>query len=287
MVEKTRGIREVLISTFKRILSRIIQSLAIDGIFPRTPFGVIPRAPSAVYEKLFEGQKIRQYPIADELENRLGFAVDKDWLIHLGLSAQVTIKKSELNWQHGRVIYAILRRHIAERAEFDSPFNIFETGTARGFSRVCAVRAPIVANQAGTVITLDTLPHEVPMMWNAGSDDDRGAISRASLLAERPAELGRIIFLQGWKKRTLPRLDIANIDFVFLDAHHVFKEVFREYQRVAARHRSGAQIVSHDITPGKFNGVLGAVGLVEQSGTYNSQRFEITPRRGFAIASLL
>lgn len=273
-----------MFSTFRKLLNRTIQSLALDGILPIQPFGNRAVASSALYEEKFEQYKNRRYQVADEIESRMGFAIDQDWLNELAFATQVTIKKSDLNWQHGRVIYAAIRRHITDRADFRTPYTIFETGTARGFSAVCAARALIDANQAGMVLTLDTLPHEIPMLWNAASDCHRGPISRVSLLDKYPAETQRIVFVQGWTRRLLPRLGLANVDFAFLDAQHVFQEVLREYRWVAERQRAGGQILFDDVTPGKFDGVLKAVNLVERSELYRVERIQMVTERAYAIA---
>lgn len=276
--------KEILFSTFRKLLNRAIQSVALDGIFPIQPFGTSPVASSALYEEKFEQYKNRRYRVADEIEGRTGFAIDPDWLDKLAFGTQVTVKKSDLNWQHGRVIYAAIRRHIAYRADFRAPYTIFETGTARGFSAVCAARALIDANQAGMVLTLDTLPHEIPMMWNVASDHDRGPISRDSLLDKYPTETQRKVFVQGWTRRLLPRLSLVNVDFAFLDAQHVFQEVLREYRWVAERQRAGGQILFDDVTPGKFDGVLKAVNLVERSELYRVERIQMSTERAYAIA---
>lgn len=274
-----------MISIPRRLLNRIIQSVALDGIFPRSPFGSSPAAGPASYERLFEDWRHQSYPVADEIEKRMGYAIDRDWLATLAFNTQVTQKKSDPNWQHGRVIYAVVRRHIAERADFSSPFNIFETGTARGFSAVCAARALIDAGQVGAVVTLDTLPHEEAIFWNVASDNHRGPISRAALLDQWPTELERIIFLRGWSKRVLTKVGISRVHFAFLDAQHIFKEVVREYRWVRDRQFSGDQILFDDATPGKFDGVLREVGLAAESGPYRIEQIEMSPQRGLALAS--
>lgn len=274
-----------LISIAYRILNRAIQSLAADGIFPVRPFGASPVGSPEIYEERFERYKNQRYVAVENIEKRAGFAIDTDWLNRLALDTQVTIKKSDLNWQHGRVLYAAIRRNIADRSDFGSPYTVFETGTARGFSAICAARALIDANQPGIIVTLDTLPHEVPMIWNVASDHHRGPISRASLLEKWPEEVQRIVFVQGWSKKLLPRLGLCTVDFAFLDAQHVFQEVMREYRWVRERQRPGAQILFDDVTPGKFDGVIRAVRLVHKSNVYKVEKFEISPQRGFAIAS--
>jgi predicted O-methyltransferase YrrM len=89
--------------------------------------------------------------------DRCGF---RDWLDELGLHTQITIKTSALAYPHGRVLYSLLRRRLADKPE---PFTtVVETGTARGFSTICLAKAMADAGAAGHVITLDVLPPSTP-----------------------------------------------------------------------------------------------------------------------------
>src|SRR3546814_14285204 len=109
----------------------------------------------------------------------------------LALHTHVVIKQSRLNYNHGRLLYAVLRRYLAECRSEQAV--IFETGTARGFSALCMARALQDAGAGGYVVTVDQLPHDRPMLWNC-IDDHEGPRTRAQLLSDYPELLSRIVF---------------------------------------------------------------------------------------------
>ena len=65
------------------------------------------------YKKLLKEAENNTYSIADiDLIESAGYAIDKKWLNSLAYKTQVVIKKSELNYAHGRVLYTALRDYI-------------------------------------------------------------------------------------------------------------------------------------------------------------------------------
>ena len=80
-----------------------------------------------------------------------GFDIDKDWLDNLALSTQVVIKKSKLNYQHGKILYATLRNFI-EKYKYQN-LTVFETGTSRGFSSICMSKAINDSHISGKIIS--------------------------------------------------------------------------------------------------------------------------------------
>ncbi|SDB54900.1 Methyltransferase domain-containing protein [Desulfonatronum thiosulfatophilum] len=216
----------------------------------------------------------------------MGFAVDRQWLDSLALHTQVVIKKSRLNWQHGRLLYATLRQFLHTRAHEErghSPATILETGMARGFSAVCMARAMIDAGCPGTVLTLDILPHNTPLYWNC-IDDLNGKKTRSELLSPWSEELERIIFTQGWTKQQLLRTGLSRIHFAYLDAQHTLDDVLAEYVYVRDRQGPGDMIVFDDVTPGLFDGVVQAAGEIENQGLYRIARLKVSGQRGYAVA---
>ena len=85
-----------------------------------------------------------------------------------------------MNYQHGRVVYALIRKYIETS---DIKFiNIIETGTARGFSAICMAKAIKDSNISGHIDTIDVLSHLRPQIWNCVDDLD-GIKSRKEILA--------------------------------------------------------------------------------------------------------
>ena len=83
---------------------------------------------------------------------------------------QVVIKKSTINYQHGRILYAELCNYI--RNNSISNIIILETGTARGFSSVCMSKAISDCKSVGEINTIDILPNNEKIYWNSISDID-------------------------------------------------------------------------------------------------------------------
>ena len=46
------------------------------------------------------------------------FNLNKDWLDNLALKTQVVIKNSEINYQHGRILYSELSEYISQKLFF-------------------------------------------------------------------------------------------------------------------------------------------------------------------------
>lgn len=266
-------------------IKNFIKNLAFrESPFPVTPFGNSPRADKATYLRLHEEAKQVEYLEMDEFEAAKGWVIDRQWLDHLALHTQVVIKKSSLNWQHGRLLYSTLREYLdGLGASSNEPITILETGTARGFSAVCMARALLDAKRQGVVITLDVLPHNTPMYWNCIDDHD-GKKTRQELLSHWPEELAHIVFIQGWTRQQLHRTGLLRVHFAFLDAQHTKEDVLAEYAYVSERQKPGDMMVFDDVTPGLFDGVVQAVEEIEKQGVYRTERFNVSGQRGYAVA---
>ena len=62
----------------------------------------------AQFHKAFELAD-RSYPVVDEFEQRMGFAVDRERLEDAAGVLACLLKKNPPKWQHGRVLYALAR----------------------------------------------------------------------------------------------------------------------------------------------------------------------------------
>ncbi len=60
------------------------------------------------YMEIWQRECANEYPVIDGLEKRLGFAVDREWLNSTAYVLTCPVKLNPPNWQHGRVIYAVL-----------------------------------------------------------------------------------------------------------------------------------------------------------------------------------
>jgi predicted O-methyltransferase YrrM len=266
------------------MLKSAIQSFVTREKFPKNPFGTSPRADLNTYLQLHEDTCKVTYPEIDHLEQQLGYSIDRHWLEDLALHTQVVVKKSKLNYQHGRILYATLRFYLASKDQKSSQsITILETGTARGFSALCMSKGMIDANVPGKVVTLDCLPHNQPIFWNC-IDDHEGKKTRQQLLAPWSSELDRVVFVQGWTKDQLKRTGLSRVHFAFLDAQHTKEDVLFEYAYVRDRQLPGDIVIFDDVTPGLFDGVVDAVRQIEIDGLYTVERLTVSNERGYAIA---
>lgn len=243
------------------------------------PFGREQRAARDEYLAIFESARAKSYPAVDAFEEGRGFAIDKVWMDQLALITQVVIKESAINYQHGRVLYAEMRRYL-ETHEV-SP-TVIETGTARGFSSLCLARAIRDAGRRGRILTFDVLPHDVPMYWNCIRDCD-GIASRRELLADYRDLLGDIVFIEGDTMAQLDHVSTGRVHFAYLDAQHTYENVMHEAAYVMDRQEAGDVIVFDDVTESQFPGVVEAVREIEGSGGYRAERLESEAARSYAV----
>jgi predicted O-methyltransferase YrrM len=261
--------------------ARALLNRSVDAALYRDPFGKSPRGTAADYKALHEQAKAKQFIKIDALEDETGFAIDRDWLDELALHTQIAKKKSDLAYPHGRLLYSLLRRYIADSGE---PFvTVCETGTARGFSALCMAKAISDSGVPGRVFTFDVLPHLKRQYWNCIDDHD-GRKSRAELLAPWSDLLRLVTFVHGDTHLMLERVGLERINFAFLDAQHVKRAVLHEFNIVSARQRPGDMTVFDDVTPSAYPGVVAAVQEVERQCEYKVKRLTISESRSYAWA---
>ena len=206
----------------------------------------------------------------DQLENESGYSVDEDWLYSLALHTQVVIKKSKLNYAHGRILYSILRKYLQTHNDDFKKINIFETGTARGFSSICMAKALYDSNFEGTIFTFDVLPHFKKMYWNCIQDHINGEQTRQGLLENWENLVERyIVFIQGYTKHILPKIALPRINFAFLDGAHTYDDVMFEFNMIKKLQKKGDMIVFDDYNKKNFSGVVRAIKFIESEQKYD------------------
>ena len=221
------------------------------------PFGDAPKASRETYMRLWEEARRVSYPEIDAVEKDYGFAVDPAWLDDLALHTQIVVKESTLCYQHGRVLYAVLRSYIRDMKPEN--MSVIETGTARGFSTTVMARAMKDGGCSGKIVTFDLLPHDRKMLWNCIDDHD-GAKTRRELLAPwNDLVDSYAMFLETDSRTGLRRLATGRVNFAFLDGAHTFRDVMDEFVVVAKRQQKGDVIVFDDYNTTDFPGLVQAV----------------------------
>ena len=247
------------------------------------PFGKQPLATKQKYMDIWEKAKRKSYSVIDEYEKNLGYNIDTEWVHNLAFHTQVVIKKSEICYQHGRLLYATLSDYVGR--DFFHSINILETGTARGFSALCMAKALADQNKEGRIITIDQLPHNVKMYWNCIDDHD-GPKSRAELLEPWQDLVKRhIIFYEGNVRMELPKFQMGRIHFAFIDGPHEYEDVMFQFQQIKNQQEPGDVIIYDDYAPDQFPGVVKAVDEICQRYHYQPTILKASSFRGYAVTT--
>ena len=252
------------------------------GSFYNFPFGDQPTASSSQYLEIWTKEKEKRYSVSDEYERKCGHSIDRNWLNNLALRTQVVIKDDDICYQHGRILYSTLSAYI-ERNSLRS-INIFETGTARGFSALCMAKAMQDSDQQGKIVTFDVLPHDLSMFWNCISDQE-GPMTRSEMLRDYGSLMeDYIIFIQGDSKHQCRKVSIPRVNFAFLDGEHTKEYVCNEFKYIKNRQAKGDMVCFDDYTPNLFPGVVEAVDEICERYNYSKEILTVSAQRGYAIA---
>ena len=279
----------------KKLLSKLIiksrnilfKALFLEVPLPKHPFGKEIYANKKKYSELFNNAIKSENILIEEFENVYGFKVEKEWFNNLALHTQTCIKKKDLNFSHGRLLYTVLSKYLQTvDSSYNNSINILETGTARGFSAICMSRALIDNKKFGHLITIDCISHNEKMIWNC-IDDLEGPKTRYELLKPWKEEISNITFLQGWTETTIYKIGKDRINFAFLDAQHTKKNVMLEFKFISKRQKKGDIVFFDDVTPGFFDGVCEAVDEIEKNYPYSVERLKFSKERSYALAKRL
>lgn len=235
-------------------------------------------APSIVtaetYQRIFEEESARTYPMVDALEQRLGYAIDTERLLSLARVLACPYKAVPPCWQHGRVLYAVTRAYLA-LAE-DDAFNVFEVGTAKGFSAMCLLTALMDAEVTGWVTSVDVMPPDERVRRNTVAEVT-GLKTLHETLEPWPEAKG-IAFLEStgieWLAKHPERVHVA-----FVDGKHSGVVVRKEGLLLSDRQVSGDVVIFDDI---HIPDVGAAVDSLKR--VYDLEKLQVLPKRAYAIA---
>lgn len=263
-------IRKIISKVFEIILP-FIDKMAYLRYF-NNPFSNYPISTVKNYQKLAKISEINTYSIEDVdlIEKENGYSINKDWLNSLALLTQVVVKRSELNYAHGRILYSVLRKYLSSfKSDSYRSINILETGTARGFSAICMAKALSDSKFHGSIFTVDVLPHDKEMFWNCVADHTSGKQTRKNLLSNWSELTDRyIIFIQGFAKHILPKIGLKRVHFAFLDGAHTYDDVLFEFNNISKHQKEGDIIIFDDYNESDFPGIVKAVKYIESKMEY-------------------
>ena len=248
--------------------------------FPnRNPFGNEILATKDYYLSIYEKAKNEKFLEIDNLENSTGFNVDKSWLDELALHTQVVKKKSAINYQHGRVLYSILRKYIQDQNI--NYIKILEIGTARGFSSICMSKAIIDSKINGKISTIDIISNKNKIFWNCIDDHD-GKKSRQELLNPWEKQLKNINFLTGPSSLILKKINYDRINFAYIDGMHDDFSVGKEFKFISMKQIKGDFIIFDDYST-NFPDIIRFVNEIRDDEVYEIKIVSSSKHRSYAI----
>ena len=234
------------------------------------------------YLSLYREVKEKRYP---EIDNFIGDSkIDETFINELALLTQITIKGSDLNYQHGRIIYFLLENYIKKNENLTNHINLLDIGTARGFSSIIMSKIMSEHDYISSIFTFDILPHNKKMYWNCIADTQYGKQTRDNLLKSYKALTKKITFITGTTKEKLKNIKVDRINFAFVDGSHEYEDVSFEYEYISNRQTKGDIIFFDDVTENKFNGIVKLINEISLTNTYNITKLQSSEHRGYAIA---
>lgn len=250
--------------------------------FSKDPFGIgnnpLPR--DYYLQAAEKAKKNISEDFLKEIKDYFGNLPPNDFVDELALSTQIVKKKSELNYNHGYLLYSALCRYIKDNP--NQNYTILETGTARGFSAVIMAKALDDANVAGKIITVDVLPHNDKIYWNCIHDAE-GKKTRFELLEKWKDLVEKyIFFIQGYSDIVLKQLGFPRVHFAFIDGLHSYEGAKIDAEFVMNFQKKGDVIVFDDYTPDQLPGIVKLVDEIAESGKYSKKIFSSNSKRGYA-----
>jgi predicted O-methyltransferase YrrM len=208
------------------------------------PATIAPEYVATTYANAFAAECARAYPPIDRFEESLGYALDRARLEDAARVLACPIKKSPPNWQHGRVLYALVRRYAALPVAHDEPLAVLDIGTAKGFSALCLRWAIDDSGRPGGVTSVDVIDPAARVRRNTVAEID-GYKTLAEILTPWP-DATRIDFKgrSGAHELSSSR---DRIHVAFIDGKHNSQTVQTEGYLLAARQSPGDLAIFDDV----------------------------------------
>lgn len=227
---------------------------------------------AAGYAAAFAAERANRHPVMDEMEARLGFSVDRQRLEDAARVLACPLKKNPPSWQHGRLIYAVGCRYLADHPK--QPQTWIDIGTAKGFSACAMTWAMAEMGCPGDVLSYDIIdPH---------SREPRNSCEDGRTVYEFVAPFAAlgvfVSFMHSSVLRAMPAMTRVNL--AFIDGSHTYDGVRQDIELVSSRQQAGDVIVFDDM---QVAGIRRAV-CEPWSGGYIIEEIELIPHRRYALA---
>lgn len=231
-----------------------------------------------IYKKLYSNYK-ENLPTTFNQK----FFIDKKFILDLALTTQITLKKSAINIDHGKILYALLSTYLSENLN-QKNITIVEVGTAKGFSAICMAKALNDQNVNGKIFTFDILDHTSKRIWNSYADTSYG-ISRFELLSKWQDIINEyIIFISGFSHINLKKIFFNRVNFAFIDGSHYGHDVEFEFKEITKYQLKNDIIFFDDYNKSKYPDLSKKIDLLLDNKNYVRQIIPGSHGRNYVLA---
>jgi len=206
---------------------------------------------------------------------------DIKFINKLAFITQNNIKSVNSNFQHGKIIYKTLFNYIKKNKL--KKINLIDIGTAKGFSAIVMSKVIYETKTKGKVHTIDIIPHNRKIYWNAPSDHQFGKITREFLLKKFRKFLKNIIFYHGESTKIINQLTLNRVNFAFIDGSHDYDDVKNEFTMISKLQQKGDILIFDDCTKGFYDGVYSLIKNLKKKKLYKCKIIQSSINRGYAI----
>jgi cephalosporin hydroxylase len=227
----------------------------------------------ALYDIAFQGERMNQYPQVYAFEQECGYAANIERLEAAARILACPLKVNPPNWQHGRVIYALARKLLA-----DSPgAGLFvDIGTAKGYSAVVMGWAIADAGANNWVLSIDAVDPSTRVTRNSVIEGDE-LFTVHEFVAPFIERSVRTEFVGGGSDFVLSGLS-ERVRFAFVDGRHSFAAVTADIANLQRLQQAG-DIALFDDT--QIDAVSAALGKLRG---YHVKRLRVNSLREYAVA---
>jgi hypothetical protein len=227
------------------------------------------------YHAAFVTEREQVYPAVTLLEKECGFAVPTAQLLAAARILACPVKANPPNWQHGRILYAIARKHLLTSGGRQHWIDI---GTAKGFSACVMSWALADSNRNGDIRSFDVINPLAHVARNSVADTE--SLQTVPELTEPFRAPGYEIewhgtpFCEWWY--SLP--SVGRIHLAFIDGRHKYEAVWADLGLITSTQEPGDLIMFDDL---QIDGVARAVKKLRGYAIYEVWA---KPSRGYAVA---
>lgn len=186
------------------------------------------------------------YPEVLNFEVDCGFAVELEKLENAARVLACPLKVNPPSWQHGRVIYAAIRKLLAVDS---SEGVVLDIGTAKGFSAVVAGWAVADSKTGHGILSVDIVDPILKVCRNSVAEMDGELFTVAEFVRPFKDQSVHTKFFGGGSLRLLQHLKDSNqrVRFAFVDGKHSYELVAAEMVYLRGLQQKGDIVVLDDL----------------------------------------